>query len=302
MIKFIPILIILSNILFSFELLEDSMGINYSPLSVQSSAMGSVYMPNGDIRCLDKHKINNRLIFSHLSKFENLYILDIIQFNYKGNSIIFASNGVNDIVDTKNAWMNIDNNEPEANKIDYSKIEYFDIKDFNLILSREIKNKYRLSIKNTLSKNYSEYGLGLGLNIVTNEKKIGVFSYFVGVYDMVSLKYWSTSRLEYYKPKGMFSLEIPIFRTLNIITMYIDDQSIDYRMGSKINISSNLDIYIGHSVLDKFSLGFSMANELFNIDYSYIVSNINIPNNGSHNIGLGINITKLNQKSKNLYP
>ena len=159
--KFI-LIIILFSFCFPFELVDESMNINYIPLSVKSSAMGGIYRPN---------EISGKIIFSHLSKFGGIYTLDVIQYNYKKNNIILTSHGVNDIPNTLNAWSNIDNNAPEAHEIDYSKIDYFDIKDFNLIISRTIKNKYNLSIKSTISKNYNQYGVGLGLNIITTKKK-----------------------------------------------------------------------------------------------------------------------------------
>ena len=42
----------------SFELLDDSMNINYIPVSVKSSGMGGVYKPDD---------INEKISFSHLS-------------------------------------------------------------------------------------------------------------------------------------------------------------------------------------------------------------------------------------------
>jgi len=291
------LLIIISSYLFPFEILDDSMNINYSPLSVESSAMGGVYRPfNAD----------KKIIFSHLSKFGGIYTLDIIKYNYKQNNIIFTSHGVDDITNTTQAWQNIDNDGPAANEIDYSKINYFNIKDFNLIISRIIKNKYSLSIKSTFSKNYNEYGFGLGINIVTVKKEFKNLDYYLGVWDFISFKRWSTSSFEYYKPKLMISFEYPILKSLNILTLYIDDRLleniINYKVGSKISLTDNFNIYFGNSNLDKLSIGFSIINELFNIDYSYMMSNDNVLFDNSYNIGIGINISKLAERAEDFYP
>ena len=72
------LLIIISSYLFPFEILDDSMNINYSPLSVESSAMGGVYRP---------FNTDRKIIFSHLSKFGGIYTLDIIKYNFKQNFI-----------------------------------------------------------------------------------------------------------------------------------------------------------------------------------------------------------------------
>ena len=185
MFKFI-LLITLFSFSFSFELIDDSMNINNSPLSVESSAMGNVYRPF-DIK-------NKILTFAHLSKFGGIYTLDLLQYNYKKNNIILTSHGINDMPNTTQAWINIDNDGPTADEINYSKINYFNLKDFNLILSRVVKNKYNLSIKSTFSKIYNEYGIGLGFNIITVKKELYRLDYDLGIYDFVSFKKYLTVR------------------------------------------------------------------------------------------------------------
>ena len=131
------LLIILCSFLLSVELLEDSMPV-YT-YSAQSSALGGVYRP---------YKADGKLTFSHLSRFGGIYTLDVIKYNYKNNNIIFTSHGVEEIPNTTDAWLDINGDrEPSSGEIDYSKINYFNAKDFNLILSRLIKNKYNISIK-----------------------------------------------------------------------------------------------------------------------------------------------------------
>lgn len=298
--KFI-LLTILFSYSFSFELLYDSMNINYIPLSVKSSAMGGVYRSANN----EKH-----LNFSHLSKFGGIYTLDIIQYN----NITFASHGVDNIPNTLEAWENINDNGPASHEIDYSKIGYFDIKDFNLIISKIIMNKYNISIKNTFSKSYNSNGIGFGLNILTTKRKIKKINYYLGLYDVISFKRWSTSNLEYYKPRFMFSLEYPIneglfknLNSLNIITLYIDDYTfknhiIDYHIGSQINLMKNLNIFFGNSNYDQLTIGISLNNNFFNFDYSYIIPNNDLSFYYSHNVGIGINISALFQKGKFFYP
>ena len=290
--KFI-LTIILGGYLFA-EFVHDSMNINYIPISAKASAMGGVYTP---------HNIDKKIAFSHLSRFGGIYTLDAIQYN----NILFTIHGVDDIANTTEAWVNIDNDGPSANEINYSKIDYFDIRDFNLIISRIMKNKYNLSIKSTFSKNYDQFGIGLGLNIITVKKEFKQFNYYLGIYDLISFKKWSTSNFEYYKPKFMISLEYPIFKSLNILTLYLDDNFIrdsviDYRLGSKISLTDNIDIFFGKSTFNKLSVGFSITNELFNVDYSYIISGNDLPFDDSYNIGIGINISMLAEKGKDFYP
>ena len=122
--KFI-FLIIFSTYLYT-GLIDDSMNINYIPVSAQSSAMGGIYTP---------YQINDKIAFSHLSRFGGLYTLDAIQYD----NILFAIHGVEDIPNTINAWTNINPNGPEANEINYSRINYFDVKDYSLILSKNLK-------------------------------------------------------------------------------------------------------------------------------------------------------------------
>ena len=138
-------------------------------------------------------------------------------------------------------------------------------------------------------------------------KKFRKLGYYFGIYDLISFKSWSTSNLEYYNPKAMISFEYPILNSLNILTLYIDDKIIsnsiiDYRIGSKINLTDNLKIFFGNSNLNDFTLGFSLNNKLLNIDYSYMIPSSDSPFDSSYNIGIGIDILELSKKNKDFYP
>ena len=108
--------------------------------------------------------------------------------------------GIEDVPNTTEAWTNIDNDGPDAHEIDYSKIDYFDIKDYNIVITNQIKNKYNISLKATFSENYNQHGFGLGLNIITKARKFKDVNYYLGVYDIISFKSWSTSNIEYFYP------------------------------------------------------------------------------------------------------
>ena len=171
----------------------------------------------------------------------------------------------------------------------------------------------------SFSKIYNRSGIGLGLNIITTKRKFREFSYYLGIYDMLSFKTWlrtdsyfssggGDGYSEIYEPKFMFSLEKEILKSLNVLTLYgmyensNGEPKIDYRFGSKIHLTDNAIIYFGKSSLSKLSLGFSISNNLFNLDYSYIISNDNLPFEDSYNIGISVNISKLSEKGKEFYP
>ena len=87
----------------------------------------------------------------------------------------------------------------------------------------------------------------------------------------------------------------------------MDDNSIkhsiiDYRLGSKINLTDSIALFFGKSSLNELSVGFSIINELFNVDYSYIMSGDNLPFDNSYNIGIEIDILMFAEKSKDFYP
>ena len=285
-------IIILTNFLFC-GYVNDPMNINYISTSASSIGMGGVYNPDYS---------SKKLIFSHLSKFGGLYTLDAIQYN----NIVFAIHGLEDVPNTTLAWNNMDSDGPSANEIDYSKIDYFSIKDYSLVVKEQIKNKYDISIRGTFSKNYNHHGFGLGLNVATKVRKFKKINYYLGINDIVSFKKWSTSNLEFYQPKIMFSMHYNFPKLLNVLTLYgtydNQDYTIDYRFGSRIDLTDNINIFFGKSELSQFSVGFSISNELFNIDYSYIASDSNLPFNDSYNIGLGININNVIKKSENFSP
>ena len=294
--KFIPHIIFITS-LFS-QPINDSMNINYIPVSTESSAMGGIYIP---------FNIDEKIAFSHLSRFGGMYRLDAMQYK----NILITIHGVDDIPNTMEAWINVDDDGPEASEIDYSKINYFDVKDYNLIVSKIVNDRYNFSVKNTISKIYNRFGYGFGLNIVTTKKTSKFFDYYIGIYDLAALKIWNDSNsfnTEFYEPKIMISLERSFLKSLNILTLYGFYKGnegwpkLDYRFGSKITLTNNLEIFLGKSAFNKFSCGFSINNNLFNIDYSYIISEDNLPFEDSYNIGISIKISELIKKSKDFYP
>ena len=106
----------------------------------------------------------------------------------------------------------------------------------------------------------------------------------------------------------MLSLERTLLRSLNILTLYGLYENndgkyyIDYRFGSNISLTNNVSMLFGNSTFTKFSVGFSITNKLFNVDYSYIISGDDLPFDDSYNIGIRINISKLIIKGKDFYP
>ena len=101
----------------------------------------------------------------------------------------------------------------------------------------------------------------------------------------------------------MTSLEYPIFNFVNILTLYADNEIINYRLGAKFKLSDNFKFLCGHTDYDMLTLGFSFFNNLFNIDYSYMIAkDENLAPYHSHNIGLGINIQDLFDKTEVFYP
>ena len=279
--------------------ISDSMNINSLSISAKSSAMGGVYIPLG---------ANQAINFSHLSQFGGIYTLDALQYN----NILFIVHGIENIPNTLDAWT-YNTAGPKAHEIDYSKISDFDAKDYNFIFSRIIKNQYNVSLKSTVSKIYNEFGYGLGFNVLTTKKNFKGFNYYLGLYDILSFKIWANksisedSMFELYIPQLMFSLERNFLQSLNVLTLYslYNDENnniIDYRFGSRISLTENLDVLFGKSTFNRFAFGFSISNKLFNMDYSYIVSSEDLPFENSYNISIGFNISELAGRSKEFYP
>ena len=292
----------LSIICISFLLtgpINDSMNINLLPISAQSSALGGVYIP---------FDANGKISFSHLSRFGGIYTLDALQYD----NILFTSHGIEDIPNTLEAWVYNDNG-PEAHEIDYSKISNFDAKDYNLIFYKNLKNKYNIGLKSTISKVYNNFGYGLGFNVLTTKRNLKGFNYHIGIYDILSFKIWPINLeskdniIELYVPQFMVSLEREFLNSLNILTLYslYNDENnniVDYRVGSKVHLTDNLNILFGKSTFNKFSFGFSISNKLFNVDYSYIISRDDLPFENSYNISIEFDISELRSRSKNFYP
>ena len=279
--------------------ISDSMNINSLSISAKSSAMGGVYIPLG---------ANQTINFSHLSQFGGIYTLDALQYN----NMLFIVHGIEDIPNTLDAWT-YNAAGPNAHEIDYSKISDFDAKDYNFIFSRIIKNQYNISLKSTVSKIYNEFGYGLGFNVLTTKKNFKGFNYYLGLYDILSFKIWTNKSIsennmfELYVPQLMFSLERIFLQSLNVLTLYslYNDENnniIDYRFGSRIRLTENLDVLFGKSTFNKFAFGFSISDKLFNMDYCYIVSSEDLPFENSYNISIGFNIFELVDRSKEFYP
>ena len=283
----------------------------------KNAALGgvSLYMTGGsNPSMLINHK-TSFLNFSYMSKFGGLCKVNSISYFYikKNTNPIFISlihRVVEDIPDTRDAWL--DNGD---SFLDQDEINYFNIKSFsqneigvkfsflrnikNFIIASSFKPSY------TSLAGYSAVGISLDISILKQfyDKKID-FSFRSE--DIINYKYWSTESGEYTSPivaiggninlnKFLFSfdLESPIEQNLNF----------NYNTGIEVYQSNKMIIFrCGKSSSNLFTIGGGLILDLFNIDYAFVAHNKDQPFEPSQILSISVKFDRANWIKGKLSP
>ena len=248
--------------------------------------------------------------FSHKDKFGGLSNISSISYLYHGmiqgkqSPIYFnlVNRSVNNISDTRSAWLDNGYSEPEIGEIDYYKINNISQNELGMKVS--FMHKYDaiaigISIKPTYVHlaDYSAWGISndIGAIIQLFEKKLDLS---LRVEDIFSINKWSTGRSEATSPLITVGGQIRLASILLGIEMgsnMIRETPFYYHAGFEFHKQNEMVIFRGGiSHNNQFSMGIGLNFKMIHIDYAYLLPHPSTPFEVSQIVSVGIFLEKLN--------
>ena len=248
--------------------------------------------------------------FSHKNKFSGLSNISSVSYLYHGmiqgkqSPIYFnlVNRSVNNISDTRSAWLDNGYSEPEIGEIDYYKIKNISQNELGMKVS--FMHKYDaiaigISIKPTYVHlaDYSAWGISndIGAIIQLFEKKLDLS---LRVEDILSINKWSTGRSEATIPLITVGGQIQLASILLGIELgsnMMKKAPLYYHAGFEFHQQNEIVIFRGGiSHNNQFSTGIGLNLKMIHIDYAYLVPYPSTPFEASQIVSVGIFLEKLN--------
>ena len=247
--------------------------------------------------------------FSHKNKFAGLSDINSVSYLYHGmihgkqSQIYFnlINRSVNNISDTRSAWLDNGYSEPEIGEIDYYKIKNISQNELGMKVS--FMHKYDaiaigISIKPTYVHlaDYSAWGISndIGAIIQLFEKKLDLS---LRVEDILSINKWSTGRSEATIPLITVGGQIQLATILLGIEMgsnMMKKTPLYYHAGFEFHQQNEMVIFRGGiSHNNQFSAGIGLNLKMIHIDYAYLVPHPTTPFEPSQILSVGIFLEKI---------
>ena len=248
--------------------------------------------------------------FSHKDKFAGLSNISSISYLYYGTIqgkvtpiyLNLVNRSVNNISDTRSAWLDNGYSKPEIGEIDYFKIKNISQNELGMKVS--FMHKYDaiaigISIKPTYVHlaDYSAWGISndIGAIIQLFEKKLDLS---LRVEDILSINKWSTGRSEATIPLITVGGQIELASILLGMEMgsnMMKKAPHYYHVGFEFHQQNEMVIFRGGiSHNNQFSVGIGLNLKMIHIDYAYLAPHPSTPFEASQIVSLGIFLEKLN--------
>ena len=248
--------------------------------------------------------------FSHKDKFSGLSRVSSVSYLHFGTYqekqypifIKLVNRNINNISDTRSAWVDNGDYTPEIGEINYNNIREFSQNELGLkvaFLHRYNNFALGICLKPTYTNlaEFKAWGISGDVSALVQmyEKKIG---FSLRVEDILSINKWSTGKSETMVPLITAGGQIQLASLLLGIDMgskMMGNSPLYYHVGVELHRRNEIVILRGGLSHDsRFSLGIGLNFNLVHIDYAFLAPSKNIPFEQSQIISVGIFLEKLN--------
>ena len=274
--------------------------------NARNSALGGVSMSyaDGSNPVLLKNKKFPSINFSHKNKFGGLVQITILSYFHPGEKhpvyIGLTNRLVNNIPDTRLAWVDNGNFLPESGEIDYLNIHEIDQQEIGIQLSTiRPWGPYTLgfNIKPSFTILAESISYGINFDVATMLQLIDKLDVMLRMEDIIGLEYWDSGTVETISPMimGGMNYHLSNLRLGLEIGSRIESKSpLHYHMGIEYEQQDQLSFRLGTSHSNQFTAGFGIQFSLIDFNYAYLHPDQGSPFEGSHIISTGINLDELN--------
>ena len=290
--------ILFFSIFLSFLSCENWMYYSNNPwqlnMSSRSSSIGGICLENYNYS--NKTSNLNRISMFNSTMFKGLVDYSNIFFAYKINKINILGNSINaikigllnrritDIPNTESAWNQALFSEPILSDIDYDLIEYYDHKDFSLLVYIPFSNQYGnfgINLGPSHSKINQYKANSFSLDISYSSLNMEVFYFGLLLKNLFSYKKWNTGYVEKFYPSLSallnynYSKKVSMF--IELKDLYFDSDYLNdnfnfkesVSLGCEYSIYEQFDLRVGFNHdFYTFGIGTKIYNTLF--DYTYL--------------------------------
>ena len=191
--------------------------------NARNAGMGgySVSFSDGSNPALLVHSSEPSVHFSHKNKFTGLAYVNSFSYLYHGeNSPIYVSllsRSVNDIPDTRSAWVDDGDSTPEIGEINYFNIEEISQQEIGVkIASIRTYNQiiFGINVK-PFYTGLAEYNAwGLSGDIAAIYSPFNKSEFNLRIEDIINFKSWNTGTIETFRPLIMAGVQIQFLSLL----------------------------------------------------------------------------------------
>ena len=256
------------------------------------------------------HRQGSSVHFSHKDKFSGLSRVNSVSYLHFGTyqekqSPIFiklVNRNINNISDTRSAWVDNGDYTPEIGEINYNNIREFSQNELGLkvaFLHRYNNFALGICLKPTYTNlaEFNAWGISGDVSalVLMYEKKIG---FSLRVEDILSINKWSTGKSETIVPLitagGQLQLD-SFLLGIDMGSKMMGNSPLYYHVGVELHRRNEIVTFRGGFSHDsRFSLGIGLNFNLVHIDYAFLAPSKNIPFGQSQIISVGIFLEKLN--------
>ena len=292
------------------ETVQYGSGIFIDAQDARNAGMGgySISISGGRNPAMLIHAQEPSIYFSSKDKFAGLSRVSSISYLHygmkQGNQspiyISIVNRSVENIFDTRSAWLDNGNSTPEIGEINYYNIK--DISQNELGLKVAFFRRYNSFVLGTCLKptytslaDYSAWGISGDIAALVQlfEKKMDIT---IRVEDIISINKWSTGRNETIIPLITAGGQIQLASLLLGIQMgshVMGNSPLNYNAGFEFHQQDEIVIFrggISHNHL--FSVGIGLNLKMIQIDYAYLHPPKNSPFEPSQIVSVGIFLEK----------
>ena len=250
--------------------------------------------------------------FSHKNKFGGLAQITILSYSHPGKKFPFylglTNRSVENIPDTRSAWVDNGNSIPESGEINYFNITDISQHEIGIKLSTiRFLGPYTLgfNLKPSFTGLAEFRGYGISGDLAVMIQPIDKLDLVLNLEDIMDIKYWNSGALEMISPLVTGSLH---YRFLKFVVGLETGSRIEkntflhYHLGMEYEEQGQLFFRLGTSHNSLITAGIGLKLTLIDIDYAYLHSSINTPFDETHVLSAGIYLDVLKRISGKITP
>jgi len=251
-----------------------------------------------------KYAKNSGIHFAHMNKYGGLIQVNFFSCIYKGKKypyyLSLISRSVDDIPDTRSAWVDDGDSIPENGEINYHKMEQFSQKEIGVRFStiRNIRSYIiGINFKPSLTSLAEYWAYGISGDVSVLMEPVSKMQVGMRLEDVIGIKSWDSNTLETISPllMGTLSCQYSTLRIgLEAGSRLGENRKLNYHVGIEFNQQKLLFFRVGTSHINQFTMGLGIQFSFVEFNYAYLYPNSDTPFEASHIISAGINLKEIN--------